>query len=87
MTAREALNSMVGALEKMGFVILPRSEVEEKDREIAALRKAMELARAVLARSLTAGYNVPGPTQADIEKAFWALDAALKSAMETRNAE
>jgi tetrahydromethanopterin S-methyltransferase subunit G len=35
MNAREALNSMVEALEKMGFVILSRSEVAE-------LRKALE---------------------------------------------
>jgi len=47
-----------------------------------AVTEAMELARAVLAQSITAGHNVPGPTPEDIEKAFWALDAALKSAME-----
>lgn len=35
MNAREALNSAVDALEKLGFVILPRSEVAE-------LRKALE---------------------------------------------
>lgn len=46
--------------------------------------EAMELARAVLAQSITAGHNVPGPTPEDIEKAFWALDAALKAAMEAR---
>lgn len=42
MNAREALNSAVDALEKMGFVVLSRSEVEEKDQEIAALWKALE---------------------------------------------
>jgi len=47
-----------------------------------AVTEAMELARTVLAQSITAGHNVPGPTPEDIEKAFWALDAALKSAME-----
>lgn len=41
--------------------------------------EAMELARAVLAQSITAGHNVPGPTPEDIEKAFWALDAALEA--------
>ncbi len=46
------------------------------------VKEAMELARAVLAQSITAGHNVPGPTPEDIEEAFWALDAALKSAME-----
>lgn len=45
---------------------------------------AMELARAVLAQSITAGHNVPGPTPADIEKAFWALDAALHALQEAR---
>jgi len=47
-----------------------------------AVTEAMELARAVLAQSITAGHNVHGPTPEDIEEAFWALDAALKSAME-----
>jgi hypothetical protein len=47
--------------------------------EIERLREAMELARAVLAQSITAGHNVPGPIPEDIEKAFWALDAALAS--------
>lgn len=41
MNAREALNSAVDALEMMGFGVLPRSEVEEKDKEIAALREAL----------------------------------------------
>lgn len=49
--------------------------------------KALELARAVLAQSITAGHNVPGPTPEDIEKAFWALDAALKAAMEVGHAD
>lgn len=48
--------------------------------------KALELARAVLAQSITAGHN-PGPTPEDIEKAFWALDAALKAAMEVGHAD
>lgn len=38
MNAREALNSMVEALEKLGFVILSRSEVE-------AIRTALEEAK------------------------------------------
>jgi len=42
MNAREALNSMFEVLEKMDFVILSRSEVEERDQEIAALREALE---------------------------------------------
>jgi hypothetical protein len=48
------------------------------EAQLAEARKVMELARAVLAQSITAGHNVPGPTPEDIEKAFWALDAALK---------
>lgn len=43
MNAREALNSAVDALEKMGFVVLSRFEVEEMDKEIAALREALEM--------------------------------------------
>lgn len=49
---------------------------------VEQVTEAMELARAVLAQSITAGHNVPGPTPEDIEKAFWALDAALNAAME-----
>ena len=44
-----------------------------------AVTDEMELARAVLAQSITAGHNVPGPTPKDIENAFWALDSALKA--------
>lgn len=39
MNAREALNSMVEALEQLGFVILPRSEWEAKDAELAEVRQ------------------------------------------------
>lgn len=42
MNVRKALNSMVEALEKMGFVILSQSEWEAKDREISELREALE---------------------------------------------
>lgn len=45
MNARETLIAAVEALEKMGFVVLSRSEVEEKDKEIAALREAVRRAR------------------------------------------
>jgi len=41
MNARETLIAAVDALEKMGFVILPRSEVEAKDKEIMELREAL----------------------------------------------
>lgn len=42
MNAREALNSMFEVLEKMDFVIMSRSEMEEMHNEITALRKALE---------------------------------------------
>lgn len=61
-------------------------EAAARDRaQLIEARKAMELARAVLAQSITAGYNVPGPTPEDIEKAFWALDAALNEQQENAN--
>src|SRR5690606_5266910 len=50
-----------------------------------AVTEAMELARAVLAQSITAGFNTPGPTPEDVEKAFWALDDAIKAAMEAQD--
>lgn len=67
--------------EYVGKLTIAEAALAEKNKEIAELRKVVKMARAVLARSLTAGYNVPGPTLADIEKAFWALDDALKSEM------
>lgn len=48
MNAREALISAVDALEKMGFVILSRSELEAKGREIAKLREALREAAVAL---------------------------------------
>lgn len=54
-----------------------RSAGQQAAALIEALKAAVELARAVLAQSITGGHNVPGPTPEDIEKAFWALDAAL----------
>jgi phage-related protein len=37
------------------------------------------MARAVLARFLTAGHNFPGPTPEDVDAAFWKLENALAS--------
>ena len=67
---RTTAAGMVEALTAAGFRIVGPEEVDP-------VTEAMELARAVLAQSITAGHNVPGPTPEDIEKAFWALDAAL----------
>ena len=52
MNAREALNSAVDALEKMGFVILSRSEVEAiRDQ---ALEEAAEIAQYIPASQAVA---------------------------------
>lgn len=65
MNAREALNSAVDALEQLGFVILSRSEVEEKDQEISALRKALEM---MLKEHdiLSGNYNVACPVTGEM---------------------
>lgn len=44
------------------------------------MREALRLARATLAKIMSAGHNLPKPTPEEIEQAFWASDAALSQA-------
>lgn len=76
MNAREALNSLVEALEQTGFVIIPRSEVEAKDKEISELREALEN---LLARP--AGQAV---TEAMVEAAQRIRDVAMRQTIAAR---
>lgn len=48
----------------------------------SAIREAAETARACLAGLVSAGHNCPSPDPDQIEKAFWALDAALAGSAE-----
>ena len=51
------------------------SEVEAR---IAELENALEGARQVLAKLLSAGHNLPSATPEEIDAAFWSVDAALE---------
>lgn len=44
------------------------------------MREALRLARATLAKFMSAGHNLPEPTPEEIEQAFWVSDAALSQA-------
>ena len=48
----------------------------------SAIREAAETARACLAGLVSAGHNCPSPDPDQIEKAFWAIDAALAGSAE-----
>jgi hypothetical protein len=55
------------------------TEITRLRAETARLRGAGSMARSILAQYLSAGYNSLGPSPEDMDKAFWALEAALEA--------
>ena len=69
--AREVLRAIRASDEAAGMVLVNRDMIQQ--------------ANALLAKIMSAGHNVPGPTPEDIEDTFWRLDNVLAAATESDN--
>lgn len=78
MNARETLIAAVEALEKMGFVILSRSEVEAKDKELEKLREALEQIEQQTASDVE-------PDWKTVRKKFYHSEWGTSKLLEARN--
>lgn len=58
---------------------------DEASGMVLVNRDMIQQANALLAKIMSAGHNVPGPTPEDIEDTFWRLDNVLAAATESDN--